>query len=129
MGDLPMPTDAELAILAVLWRDGPCTVRQVHEALSAAHDTAYTTTLKLMQVMTQKGLLVRDASQRSHVFRAAKPAARTQGHLVKKLVEAAFEGSAARLAMRALSTKRASLEELEELETMIERLKAEQRDD
>jgi predicted transcriptional regulator len=124
-----MPTDAELAILAVLWREGPSTVRQVHDALAAEQSTAYTTTLKLMQVMTQKGLLRRDTSQRSYIFRPTRPAARTQKNLVKKLVDAAFEGSAAQLAMRALSTKRASREELEELETMIEKLKAEQGDD
>lgn len=124
---IPMPTDAELAILAVLWRRGPCTVRAVHEALAATQQTTYTTTLKLMQLMTQKGLVLRDTSERSHVFRAARPAERTQRSLVKKLVDAAFEGSPARLAMQALSTKRASPEELAELEALIARLQEERK--
>ena len=119
-----MPTDAELAILAVLWRRGPSTVRVVHDELAGEHGTTYTTTLKLMQLMTQKGLLKRDTSQRSHVFRAARSAERTQRSLVQKLVDAAFEGSTAALAMRALATRPASKEELDELEALIERMKA-----
>src|SRR5689334_10297261 len=105
MMDKPLPTDAELAILAVLWRRGPCTVRDVHDALRSSHDTGYTTVLKLLQIMTQKGLVKRDESQRSHVYRAAVTADRTQRRLVGDLVDKAFGGSTHDLVMRALSVK------------------------
>lgn len=120
----PLPTDAELAILGVLWRRGPSTVRQVHEALSPSQGTGYTTVLKLMQLMAQKGLLVRDESQRSHVYRPASAAAQTQRRLLGDLMEKAFAGSAAELVMRALSVKRASKRELEEIRTLIDELAA-----
>lgn len=118
------PTDAELGILAVLWRLGPATVRQIHEALHPKQDTGYTTTLKLMQVMTQKGLLKRDASQRSHIYRPARSEAQTQKSLVKKLIDTAFFGSAPALAMRALATKSASKEELDELRSLLDEMEA-----
>src|SRR3954471_22971423 len=112
MTDKPLPTDAELAILAVLWKRGPATVRDVHDALRASQDTGYTTVLKLLQIMTQKGLVKRDESQRSHVYRAAATADRTQKRLVGDLLDKAFAGSAHDLVMRALSLKPASREEL-----------------
>jgi BlaI family transcriptional regulator, penicillinase repressor len=81
MSKAPLPTDAELAILSVLWRQGECTVREVHEALHPSQGTGYTTVLKLMQLMAQKGLVVRDESQRSHVYRAATAESQTQRRL------------------------------------------------
>ena len=119
-----LPTDAELAILGVLWRQGPSTVREVHDALSPTQGTGYTTVLKLMQLMAQKGLVVRDESQRSHVYRAASAEAQTQRRLVGELMDKAFAGSAAQLVMRALSVKRASKGELDEIRKMLEELAA-----
>ena len=119
-----LPTDAELAILGVLWRRGPSTVREVHDALSPTQGTGYTTVLKLMQLMAQKGLVSRDESQRSHVYRAANAEAQTQKRLVGDLMEKAFAGSAAQLVMRALSVKRASKDELEAIRHMLDELAA-----
>jgi BlaI family penicillinase repressor len=119
-----LPTDAELAILGVLWRQGPSTVREVHDALSPTQGTGYTTVLKLMQLMAQKGLVIRDESQRSHVYRPASAEAQTQRRLVGELMDKAFAGSASQLVMRALSVKRASRGELEEIRQMLEELAA-----
>ena len=119
---LPKPTDAELAILGVLWRDGPSTVRQVHDALADQRGIGYTTILKLLQIMADKGLVERDQSQRSHVYRARLPREQTQAQLVGDLLEKAFGGSAARLVMSALSHKPASPEELAEIRKMLKRL-------
>lgn len=124
---LPRPTDAELAILAVLWERGESTVREVHEVLGqSAPGTGYTTVLKLMQIMTEKGLVVRDESQRAHVYRAQATQQKTQRQLVTDLVERAFGGSPMRLAMQALSTKRASAEELAELRKLLDSLEDEE---
>jgi BlaI family transcriptional regulator, penicillinase repressor len=117
-----LPTDAELAILAVLWRLGPSTVRDVHEALSPTQGTGYTTVLKLMQLMAQKGLVARDESQRSHVYRAVNAAAQTQRSLLGDLMDRAFAGSASQLVLRALSVKRASPEELEQIRRLLDQL-------
>jgi BlaI family transcriptional regulator, penicillinase repressor len=117
-----LPTDAELAILTVLWRRGPSTVRDVHEELSPSQGTGYTTVLKLMQLMAQKGLVLRDESQRSHVYRASSAEAQTQRHLVGALMEKAFAGSAAELVVRALSVKKASAEELETIRALLDEL-------
>jgi predicted transcriptional regulator len=119
-----LPTDAEIAILGVLWRRGPSTVRAVHDALSPTQGTGYTTVLKLMQLMAQKGLVMRDESQRSHVYRAASPEAQTQRRLVGDLIDKAFAGSAAQLVMRALSVKHASKDELETIRNMLDELAA-----
>ena len=97
------PTDAELAILRVLWERGSSTVRQVHEALADTRETRYTTTLKLMQIMAEKRLVSRDESARTHVYSAAVGQEQTQRELVKDLVDRAFGGSAATLVLRALS--------------------------
>jgi predicted transcriptional regulator len=113
----PRPTDGELAILGALWAAGPSTVRQVHERLG--RDTAYTTVLKLLQIMTVKGLVVRDESARTHIYRAAQPAAQTQRHMLKDLLERAFAGSAANLVMQALAAKRATPEELAEIRRLV----------
>jgi len=122
MVEQPLPTDAELAILSVLWRLGPSTVRVVHEQLSPSQGTGYTTVLKLMQLMAQKGLVARDESQRSHVYRAASAEAQTQKRLLGDLMERAFEGSASQLVLRALSVKRSSAEELEQIRRLLDQL-------
>ena len=118
--DLPRPTDAELEILSVLWRLGPSTVREVHEVLSRERATQYTTTLKMMQIMAEKGLLERDESARSHVYSACQPRERTQSQLAGHLLERAFGGSARSLLMGALSAKKASREELAELRKLLD---------
>jgi BlaI family transcriptional regulator, penicillinase repressor len=116
-----LPTDAELAILNVLWSKGSATVREVHEALGEA-DTGYTTVLKTMQIMTQKGLVSRDESERSHVYRAAVNQEPTQRRLLRDLIDRAFGGSAPTLAMRALSVAPASKEELAEVRALLDEL-------
>lgn len=123
----PLPTDAELAILTVLWRRGPSTVREVHEALHPSQGTGYTTVLKLMQLMAQKGLLRRDESQRSHVYRAASAEAQTQRRLLGDLMDRAFAGSTSQLVLRALSVKRASAEELEQIRSLLDQLSEEKK--
>jgi predicted transcriptional regulator len=121
-----MPTESELAILNVLWQRGPCTVRQVFVELSRRRDElGYTTVLKLMQIMHEKGLVARDESARSHVYRARIQESPTQKKLVAELLQKVFGGSAAKLVMQALSAKRASREELEEIQKLIDRLKGE----
>lgn len=117
---LPRPTDAELAILRVLWERGPSTVRQVHEVLSRERPAAYTTALKLLQIMTDKGLVSRDERDRSHVYHARLTEAQTQRQLVRDLLDRAFGGSAAKLVMQALAARRASPEELVEIRRLID---------
>lgn len=115
----PRPTDAELAILRVLWERGPSTVRQVHDALSSARDTGYTTSLKLMQIMAEKGLVTRDASARTHIYTAKLTRGETQRQLVSDLVDRAFGGSAAALVMQALNAQTTSAKEIEEIRQLI----------
>lgn len=115
---LPHPTDAELSILRVIWSRGPSTVREVHEALEDGR--GYTTVLKQMQVMAEKGLVVRDERERAHVYAAKASEERTQRQLVQDLVERAFGGSPVRLAMQALSGRPTSPEELAELKKLLE---------
>jgi predicted transcriptional regulator len=122
---LPKPTEAELAILQVLWERGPSTVRDVTEALQEQRGTGYTTILKLMQIMTEKGLVVRDESKWSHVYEAAVPAQQTQRQLVRDLLDRAFRGSAQQLVVQALSAKRATRQELAEIRRMIDELERE----
>lgn len=114
----PKPTEAELQILAVLWRTGPATVRQVHTALG--RETGYTTVLKLMQIMAEKGLLLRDEQSRSHIYRPAVAQDKTQNRLIGELVERAFGGSVQKLLIAALSAERASPEDLEEIRNLID---------
>jgi predicted transcriptional regulator len=117
----PRPTDAELAILRVLWERGPSTVRQVHEALrTGERQTAYTTALKLLQIMTEKGLVRRDETDRTHIYQARLSEEQTQRQLVRDLLERAFGGSSTKLVMQALNAKRATPEELAEIRTLIE---------
>jgi BlaI family transcriptional regulator, penicillinase repressor len=117
---LPRPTDAELEILRVLWELGPATVRQVHEAQSGTRDTGYTTTLKMMQIMAEKGLVTRDESARTHVYAARVSQESTQRQLLNDLVDRAFGGSAKELVLRALSSHTTSDEELKEIRKLID---------
>ena len=115
----PRPTDAELAILRVLWQRGPSTVREVMEELSNDRPTGYTTVLKFMQIMTEKGLVRRDEKQRTHVYQARMSEDQTQQQLVGDLLERAFGGSAQRLVMQALAVRQASSEELAEIRQLL----------
>jgi predicted transcriptional regulator len=114
----PLPTDAELDILAALWRLGPATVREVHESLNK--DSGYTTTLKQMQLMIDKGLVIRSERFRSHVYEAGIPKEQTQTQIIGDLLRRAFEGSARGLVLGALSAQPASREELDEIKRMID---------
>ena len=120
MQEPPRPTDAELDILTVLWSRGPSTVREVHETIAARRPAQYTTILKLMQIMADKGLLVRDETQRAHVYSAARPREWTQRQLAGDLLHRAFGGSARSLLMGALSARKASRKELEEMRRMLD---------
>lgn len=121
----PHPTEGELAILQVLWdRGAPCTVREVHEALSRQKDTAYTTVLKMMTIMADKGLVLRDESERSHRYAAAHPEPAVQKTMVKDLLQRAFSGSALQLVQRALDVDAPSREELDALAKLIADAKA-----
>jgi BlaI family penicillinase repressor len=117
------PTPVELAILQVLWQRGPSTVREIHNALKDERDTGQSTTLKMVQVMTEKGLVLKDESVRPQVYRPARPAEQTQLQLIDELIQRAFGGSASELVMRAASAKRISPQELAEIKKLIERAK------
>jgi BlaI family transcriptional regulator, penicillinase repressor len=116
----PRPTDAELAILRILWDRGPSTVRQVHERMTADRQPGYTTALKLLQIMAEKGLVDRDERDRTHIYRARLSEETTQRQLVRDLVDRAFGGSASKLVMQALATRRASAEELKTIRQAID---------
>lgn len=120
----PHPTDGELAILRVLWAHGPATVREVHEALSRTKDTAYTTVLKMLTIMAEKGLLTRDESERSHRYTPVHPEPLVQTALLKDLMNRAFDNSALQLVQRALDGNTASNEELDAISALIARAKA-----
>ncbi|WP_263408520.1 BlaI/MecI/CopY family transcriptional regulator [Terriglobus tenax] len=115
----PLPTEAELEILNVLWSAGPSTVREVHAAVSQKN-TGYTTVLKQMQVMVAKGLLTRSERFRSHVYEASVPKQETQQQLAGNLLQRAFEGSAANLVLGALASKPVSAKELDEIRRMLD---------
>ena len=116
----PRPTDAELAILRVLWEHGAATVRQVHEVLSRERPAAYTTALKMLQIMTEKGLVRRDETDRTHIYQARLSQEQTQRQLVRDLLDRAFGGSSSKLVMQALATRRASADELTEIRKLLE---------
>ena len=116
----PRPTDAELSILRILWERGPSTVRQVHERLAIDRPAAYTTALKLLQIMTEKGLVERDERDRTHIYRTRLSEETTQRQLVRDLLERAFGGSAGKLVMQALAATRASAEELSDIRKAID---------
>lgn len=119
MAVLPRPTDGELEILTVLWSRGGGTVREVHETLLARRPAQYTTVLKLLQIMAEKGLVQRDETQRAHVYKATMPQAWTQQQLAGDLLERAFAGSAAGLVMGALAARKASKKELAEIRKLL----------
>jgi BlaI family transcriptional regulator, penicillinase repressor len=118
----PKPTDAELAILNVLWRHGPSTVKEVHDVLSQSREMGYTTVLKLLQIMTDKGLVTREDSGRAHVYQAEQSQEHSQRRLLGDLVERAFGGSAQKLVMQALSSRRSTPEELAEIRKLLDEL-------
>lgn len=122
MTTTPRPTDAELGILRVLWRRGPSTVRQVHEEMAGKSLTVYTTVLKLLQIMTEKGLVRRDDAARSHVYEPAVPETTTQRQLLDDLVSRAFGGSAKSLVMQALAGQKPTRQEIAELRRLLDSL-------
>ncbi len=118
----PRPTDAELAILRVLWDRGASTVRDVHEALESTQSTGYTTVLKLMQIMHAKGLVTRDDANKAHVYRPAVEEEAIQRNLIESLLDRAFQGSAEQLVLRALSIKPSTPEELAAIRALLDKL-------
>jgi len=116
------PTEGELEILQVLWDLGSGTVRQVHDRLNEQREIGYTTVLKLMQIMTEKNLVARDESQRTHVYRAKHRKHQTQKRIVTDLVKRAFDGSTNQLVMRALESRQVSSEEIDELRRLLDQL-------
>ncbi|MBX2876199.1 MAG: BlaI/MecI/CopY family transcriptional regulator [Saprospiraceae bacterium] len=120
MKSLPRPTDSELAILQVLWENGPSTVRFVNEQLNLQREVGYTTTLKLMQIMAEKGLVSRNTETRTHIYKATLTEREAQRNLLDKFVDTAFRGSAVKLVMQALGNHKTSKEELEAIKALIE---------
>ena len=116
------PTEAELAILRVLWERGPQTVREIQRTMNAVRATGYTTVLKLLQIMTEKGHVERDESQRPQVYRARYTQEQTQRQLLRDLAQRAFGGSVKALVLQALATKKSTPEELDELENLLDRI-------
>ncbi|UYZ63219.1 BlaI/MecI/CopY family transcriptional regulator [Hymenobacter weizhouensis] len=116
---IPKPTDSELEILQVLWQHGPSTVRFVNDELSRRRDVGYTTTLKLLQLMLEKGLVLRAEDSKTHVYRAAVREEETQGLLLDRFVESTFGGSAMKLVMQALGNRRTSREELAQIRRLL----------
>jgi BlaI family transcriptional regulator, penicillinase repressor len=114
------PTDREIEILNILWNYGPATVRQVNERMNLQQKTGYTTTLKLMQIMAEKGLLIRDESHIQHLYRPSESKENTQKQVVENLLDKVFSGSAEQLVMHVLSTKKISSAELTEIKKLLE---------
>ncbi|HKO13092.1 MAG TPA: BlaI/MecI/CopY family transcriptional regulator [Acidobacteriaceae bacterium] len=117
---LPRPTEAELELLNMLWENGPATVRDLHQAISVKRAIGYTSVLKLLQIMTDKGLVEREESGKAHIYRPVGTRQQTQSQMVRDISERVFSGSAAALAMHALSTQPVSDQELDELRRLIE---------
>ena len=119
------PTESELEILNILWTRNEATVREVHEELAKSKDVGYTTTLKLMQIMNEKGLVKRDESMRTHLYQPAVNKEKTQKHLLNKMIDSLFGGSSTQLVLQALGTgeQKLSAEELEKIQTLINNLK------
>lgn len=125
-GSRRQPTDAEVEILSVIWERGPSTVREVHEALASVRTTGQTTVLKLMQIMVEKGLLVRDSSVRPQVYSAVESPEQTRSEFVRQLVDRVFGGSGGSLALRALSSRRSTPEERQAIRDLLNRLENDQ---
>ena len=126
MARAPRPTPAELEILRILWEQGPSTVRDVQERMERERPTGYTTVLKLLQIMTEKDLVRRDETARAHIYAARLPEQQTQQQLVRDLVDRAFGGSARKLVMQALSTRKASREDLSKIRELLDQLEGEE---
>lgn len=122
---LPKPTVAELEILQVLWEGGPRPVREIQRVMNAVKPTGYTTVLKLLQIMTEKGLVNRDEKQRPQIYRARYPREHTQRQLLRDLAERAFGGSVKALVMQALAGRKSTRKELEEMERLLDRMEGE----
>ena len=116
----PLPTSSELEILQVIWRRGPTTVREVYKTLSKDRDIGYSTVLKFMQIMTDKGTLVRDESVRPQIYQAARPREQTQRGILRDLAARAFGGSSVSLIMQALSDRRATAEERRQIRALLD---------
>jgi predicted transcriptional regulator len=125
--DPPRPTQSELEILTVLWDAGPSTVREVQRTLDARRPTGYTTVLKLLQIMTEKGLVRRDERERAHRYAPRLPRERTEQQIVGDLLDRAFGGSSSRLVMRALSSRKATPEELDRIRELLDEIEGERR--
>jgi len=121
------PTPSELEILQVLWSRGPSTVREVHDALSATKQLGYTSVLKLMQIMTAKGLVTRSETQRAHVYEAQEPAAKTKQQFASDMLQRVFQGSTSELMLHALAGHRSSKEELKELRRLLDEYERKQK--
>lgn len=119
---LTKPTESELEILQILWEKGDCTVRDVHEILTRNKEAGYTTTLKIMQIMHEKGLVKRDTSSKTHIYSALASQQKTQQHLVSRLIDNAFNGSAARMVMQALGNRTSSRDEIEAIKKYLDEL-------
>jgi BlaI family transcriptional regulator, penicillinase repressor len=118
---LPRPTEAELELLAVLWEKGPATVRDLHDEIHTRRDIGYTSVLKLLQIMAEKGLVDREETAKAHIYRAAASQQATQNQLLREMSERLFAGSAAQLALHALAMEPVGDQDLEELRTLIEK--------
>ncbi len=116
------PTKSELEILQVLWDKGPSTVRAVNNELLKAKDVNYTTTLKLMQIMADKGILKRDLSQMKHVYHVAEAEEKTKDHLLNKFIDSVYQGSVGKLVMQLLGNKKASKEDMDSIRKMLDEL-------
>ena len=116
------PTKSELEILQVLWEIGPSTVRTVNDALQKQKDVNYATTLKFMQIMAEKGMLIRDESQMKHVYSVAEEEQKTKSHLLEKFVDSMYKGSASKLVLQLLGNKKNSQQELQEIKDIIKKL-------
>lgn len=119
------PTESELAILQILWTKGEATVREVHEGLAKTKDVGYTTTLKLMQIMNEKGIVKRDDSMRTHIYQAAVNKEKTQKHLLNKMIDSLFGGSSTQLVIQALGddNQKTSQEEIDKIQALLDHLK------
>ena len=121
-GTTVKPTESELEILQILWKKGNCTVRDVHEILTRNKEAGYTTTLKLMQIMHEKGLVARDTSAKTHIYSALANQKKTREHLVSRLIDNAFNGSAASMVMQALGNHQSSKDEIEAIKKYLDEL-------
>jgi predicted transcriptional regulator len=123
---IPNPTPAELDILRVLWQRGPSSVRDIQEALNAVRATGYTTVLKLLQIMTEKGLVTRQEAGRAHIYAAQQSEEQSQRQMVGDLLDRAFGGAAQRLVMQALTTRKATPEEIAEIRRLLDKLEGDE---